>query len=248
MAGTHFDDINWEAKREKWDDKIDHPRMAELLGEDYRFVGRPGFPGGSEGETGRANGDESRFDAVETFNNDYDVRTFLSTNPRVREQLEGGIVNNAADMNYVQRAMERMHSKPVEQGGLGHGGSFSSVRDYAQVAQRSLDNFFDDLVPKPEDQVKDIIDENLPDPWWKDENPERDSQVDEAERIVSERNERGKEMWSGDKYDARSDKSSSEDDDDDMYDSDKDEAAFKFLNDRKTGLLGSTIASMAAGL
>ena len=223
---TPYEDIDWDSKYEKWG----KPTHQQLIGD--RPTSRPGE---SDGETQ----DASRFDAIEEFNNDYDVRQFMSYNPDVVAALPNGVVENYGDMNFIRRAMEKFHSKPTELGGMGNGGAFSSDRDYAGVAQESMEKYLDKYIKQPDEVVDDMIEENVPDPWWKEEDPEREEDLKKAEDIVTDRNNRGLASWSGDKYDAR------KNEDDDMNDPGKEGIAMEFNNNFKRNLLNNMHSSVA---
>ena len=230
---TPWDDIKWDSKYEKWSGDY------QMKPGDYGWPsgGRPGA------DYSHLNGNDTRFDALEEFNNDYDVRAFLQANPQIAEQMHGGIPQNAGDMNYVTRAMETFHSKPEELGGRGMGGSFSSAADYAGAARaatdRALEDYFEGLMPDADDIAEDTIDEALPDPWWKeaDESPERQKQLDDAKKIVNDRDKLRLGTWTGDKYDARKDNEI--DVNADMNDPDKELEAMDFANDFKKQLIAS---------
>ena len=230
---TPFEDINWDSKYEKWG----KPTHQDLIGN--RPTTRPGE---YDGETQ----DASRFDAVSEFNERYDVREFLKFNPEVAEVLPGGIAQSAGDINYIKKAMEKFHSKPTELGGMGNGGQFSSDNDYAGVARASFENFMDDFIKDPKEEVDKKIKENLPDPWWEDEEvvEEQEEQTDEAKRIVNERFSRGLKTWSGDRYDARTESEPILNGEADMHDPARDAAAQEFTNNFKRNLVNAGFAGL----
>ena len=93
--------------------------------------------------------------------------------------------------------------------------------------------YLDNLIPDPEKQVEEQIEDSIPS--LIPEDPKDEEKIDAAEKILDDEYAIRRGTWTGDKYDAR--KNNEIEVTADMYDPEKDDAAQSFSDDYKKGLI-----------